>query len=154
MMVIDTNALVLLIIGLIDKNLILRHKRTSGFDINDFENLRFIVRKPSDIIVPNNVWTEVDNLLNGFRGIHESEYYLLLKKLIQGTTEEYIASVDLVNKNSFRTVGITDSVLLELSLATQHLITSDYELTNIARAKRVKVYNLHEQKIARKMKKR
>jgi rRNA maturation endonuclease Nob1 len=151
-MVIDTNALVLLIVGLIDKNLISRHKRTSGFDKKDFDNLRLIARKPSDIIVPNNVWTEVDNLLNGFRGIHKSEYYLLLKKLIQETTEEYIASVDLVNKDSFQTVGITDSILLELSLATQHLITSDYELTNIARSKRVKVYNLHEQKIARKMK--
>ena len=154
MTVIDTNAIVLLIVGLIDKNLINRHKRTSNYTKEDFNELSFLIRNPSLLIVPTNIWTVVDKLLNDFRGLHKSEYYLLLKNLIIKTTEEYIASQNIIEDKSFRTVGVTDSILLNLSIKSGHLITSDYALTNIARTKGVKVYNLQEQKMARKLKKK
>ncbi len=154
MTVIDTNALVLLIVGLMDKNLIQRHKRTSSYTKEDFNELSFLIKNPSLLIAPTNVWTEVDNLLNDFRGIHKSEYYLLLRNLIIKTTEEYLASQDIIENKSFQTIGVTDSILLDLSIKSGHLITSDYVLTNIARAKGIKVYNLQEQKMARQLNKK
>lgn len=151
MMVIDTNALVLLIIGLIDKSMILRHKRTSDYSIDDFNQLMLLIASPSMLIAPTNVWSEVDNLLNKFKGSHKSEYYLLLKKLIIETTEEYIMTQSIMETKAFQSIGVTDSILLELSIKTGRLITSDYDLTNIARNKGVRVYNLHEERMARKL---
>ncbi|MDF9800021.1 hypothetical protein OKW21_005284 [Catalinimonas alkaloidigena] len=59
---IDSNALVLLIIGLIDQNLIPKHKRTSIYRKKDFERLLNVIKDFNHLIVLPNIWTEVDNL--------------------------------------------------------------------------------------------
>lgn len=43
MIFVDTNALILLVVGLIDKSLISSHKRTSIYESVDFDNLAFLI---------------------------------------------------------------------------------------------------------------
>lgn len=74
MIVIDANALVLLVVGLMDKKLIAQHKRTSIYQVQDFEDLFNFIQDLSNVVVLPNVWTEVDNLLNKFTGLFKYEY--------------------------------------------------------------------------------
>lgn len=59
MKIIDTNALVLLLVGLIDPNLLKNHKRTSIYDEEDFREILNVLGNLEQVIVLSNVWTEV-----------------------------------------------------------------------------------------------
>ena len=77
MILIDSNALVVLLIGLMDMSLIGVHKRASIYEEQDFNDLLFVIESFDNLVVLPNVWTEVDNLLNDFAGDHK---YLYIEK--------------------------------------------------------------------------
>ena len=70
MIFVDTNAFILLIVGLIDKSLISSHKRISIYESIDFENLAFLMRDLEKVVITPNVLAEEDNLLNNFQKGH------------------------------------------------------------------------------------
>jgi len=68
MILIDANALVVLLIGIIDPRLFKTHKTTSIYEEQDYYDLLAIIGDLKNLVVLPNVWTEVDNLLNNFSG--------------------------------------------------------------------------------------
>ena len=82
MILVDSNAFVILVLGLMDKNLINKHKRTSIYEEIDYYNLIEIIGDDlSKIITLPNIWAEVDNLLNDFKGNYKYQYYYFVKFL-------------------------------------------------------------------------
>lgn len=145
MIIIDTNALVLLIIGCIDTKLITNHKRTSIYDEEDFNELITVIGDINQLIVLPNIWTEVDNLLNNF----SSYKYLYIQKLIKTineSTEKYLESNLVTNENSFYDLGLTDSLILKYAKNCRLLITSDSKLSDYAIANGISVYDLVKMK--------
>ena len=125
MIVIDTNALVILVLGLIDPRLIEEHKRASIYDAEDFDDLLTIIEDINQLVILPNVWTEVDNLLNGFTRQRKDDYVAVLAELVTQVSEEYIATSLATAEASFYDLGITDSLLLQLSRNHDLLITGD-----------------------------
>ncbi|ARV14929.1 hypothetical protein [Polaribacter sp. SA4-12] len=74
MILIGANSLIVLILGLINPNLISNHKRTSIYEEEDFYNLIGVIENLENLVILQNVWTEVDNLLNNFTGTYKSQY--------------------------------------------------------------------------------
>lgn len=74
MKLIDTNALLVLIVGSINPNLVNEHKRTSIYDEEDFYQLLYFIGNINTLCILPNVWTEVDNLLNNFNGRFKEAY--------------------------------------------------------------------------------
>ncbi len=74
MIVIDTNALILLIIGLILQKKIPEHKCLSIYEEQDFLDLVGIIGDINRLITLPNVLTEADNLLHGFTGEYKNSY--------------------------------------------------------------------------------
>jgi len=109
MILIDTNALVVLIIGLIDPNLLKNHKRTSIYDETDFRELLNIVGDLSEVVALPNVWTEVDNLLNGFSGSYKYRYINTISALVVSTTEKYIPAKTVIDRYEFYDLGLIDT---------------------------------------------
>lgn len=68
MKIIDTNSLIILVLGLMDPRMIDTHKRTSIYDKSDFKALLSIIGDLKTLVIIPNVWTELDNLLNSFQG--------------------------------------------------------------------------------------
>lgn len=66
MILVDSNALIVLLIGFIDPKLFETHKATSIYDEDDFYELLNVIGDLEEILVLPNIWTEVDNLLNTF----------------------------------------------------------------------------------------
>ena len=92
MILVDTNALILLLIGLIDVRLISTHKRTSIYDEQDFYDLQSIIQPIDKLVVLPNIWTEVDNLLNRFEGAHRYSYIQKITEIIKSTSEKFLES--------------------------------------------------------------
>ncbi len=145
MILIDTNAFIVLVLGIIDKNLIKTHKRTSIYEETDFFNLlNFVGEDLSKILVLTNIWTEVDNLLNDFKGDYKYKYYLTLKNLLEETTEQYFETNRLIENINLEYVGITDSIIIEVAKECKYLITGDSKLSDLAIANGIAVYDLVE----------
>lgn len=142
MILIDTNALIVLLIGLMDIRLINKHKRTSIYEAQDFEDLIAIIGNLDRLIVLPNVWTEVDNLLNNFGGEQKYQYINQTIEIMKSTSEKYIESMRGVENHSFYDLGLTDSLLLTHAKECELLITSDSSLSDYAIANGIKVYDV------------
>ncbi len=142
MKIIDSNALVVLLVGLTDPRLFKNHRRTSIYDENDFYELQDVIGDVSEMIVLPNVWTEVDNLLNDFSGNYKYSYISIFANLLRVSKEVYIPSDVAVEKYEFYDLGLTDSLILEKASTCQLLITSDSRLSDYAIANGIEVYDL------------
>jgi hypothetical protein len=142
MIVIDSNSLVVLLVGIIDPKLISTHKRTSIYTPQDFLDLLQVIREIENLIVLPNVWTEVDNLLNNFSGNYKWIYVNEIKNIINKTSEKYLQSKLGVDKLDFFDIGLTDSLIIELGKECDFIITSDSELSDFAIANGIKVYDM------------
>ncbi len=142
MKLIDTNALIILLIGIIDPKLFKTHKRTSIYEEQDFLDLVSFIGDLNKLVVLPNVWTEVDNLLNNFGRNYKEKYVEELTKIIKSTTEKFIESETATKSFGFFDLGLTDSLLLEYSSQCELLITSDSSLSDYAIANGIKVYDL------------
>jgi hypothetical protein len=92
MILVDSNALIVLLIGLIDPKLFKTHKATSIYDEDDFNDLLNVIGDLNQILVLSNIWTEVDNLLNTFGGNYKYSYIQKIREVIKITSENYIES--------------------------------------------------------------
>lgn len=142
MIFVDTNALILLVVGLIDRSLIKSHKRTSIYESIDFENLASLIGDFEKIVTTPNVLTEVDNLLNNFQKGHRWAYYQVLRELISKSSEKFIESKMIINLHPFFELGLADTGVLELSKNCDFLITGDSKLADYANAFGIKVVDL------------
>ena len=141
MILIDTNALVVLLIGHIDSKLINKHKRTSIYEEQDFYDLLSIIGSDKVVVLPN-IWTEVDNLLNNFGGNHKYQYIVKIIEMMKSTSEKFIDSLIGAESDSFIDLGLTDSLILKYAKECKLLVTSDSRLSDYAVANGIKVYDL------------
>lgn len=144
MIAIDTNTLLLLIIGQVDLRQLEKHKRISMFDRDDYEILLMEIRSFDNLLIIPNVWTEVDNLLNGFSGDLFYKYITIFKTISEKSTEKYLATNDLEIEDFWLRLGVTDLILLKVAKECEMLITIDSKLSDIATANGIKVFDLRK----------
>lgn len=130
--VIDANLLVLYVVGSVDRNLILRHRRVRHFSPEDFDRLSDILEEADRVYVTPNTLTETSNLLNVGRDHTRERVYDTLKELIEGSIEVIVPSVEAAQRSEFSRLGLTDSVLLEAISVERPLLTVDVELVRAA----------------------
>ncbi len=126
--ILDTNLLVLLIIGLTDRRFIAKHKRTRSFEVEDFELLTNALANYDQIIVTPHILTEASNLISQTDEPTTSAVRATLLKLLESQKEEFEASVEIAKHNSFLRLGLTDCAILRLIKEDISLITSDLDL--------------------------
>lgn len=146
MIVVDSNALVVLLVGLVDPKQISQHSRTSIYDEADFQDLLTLIDRYENILAIPNIWAEVDNLLNDFNGGHKDNYVAHIINLIQKSSERYLASTSVSLDYHFHPLGLTDTLILQLSKEAEFLITADSKLSDYAKSLGIQVYDLVEEK--------
>ncbi len=129
---IDSNLLVLLVVGSVDRGLISRHRRSRRFSPEDYDRLLALLEPLDRILVTPNTLTEASNLLSSSRDPRPMAY---LRALIEKTEEIVVASRDAVQNRMFVRLGLTDAALLEVVSAETPLITVDFDLYGAALAK-------------------
>lgn len=144
MLVIDTNALVVLLVGLVSPQQVGIHKRTTLFSKEDFDRLIHVINDFSQLIILPNVWTEVDNILNeSFKYEYKQKYIQNFRYITLNSTEKYLSTISITDKHEFSVLGVTDTLLLTLASETKNrLITSDSALSDHALSQGIEVYDM------------
>lgn len=126
--VVDTNLLVLLVVGLTDETLISTHKRTLSFVPEDFLLLRLLLEEYQQIVVTPHVLTETYNLVAQIGEPNRTHILHTLQTFIGSVEELPYPSKEAAFSSSFLRLGLTDSVILNVSQENLPLVTVDLDL--------------------------
>lgn len=133
--VVDANLLVLLIIGLYDRQRVSAFKRTKQYTIEDFDLLDRLLGQLERIVVTPGILTETSNLVG-------KEHLPVLRVLINRFEEQHTPSATLAAPPVFDRFGLTDAGIA--TLATRHLIlTADFPLAEMLRSRGHDVLNFN-----------
>ena len=136
---IDANLFVLLVVGATGRELISKHRRLRRFEAEDYERLLGLIGQVDRVFVTPNTLTEASNLLAQHGDPERSQFFSVLRNLIEKSEEVVVASAIASRNSLFGRLGLTDAALLEVVSAETPLVTVDLELYLAALAKGQKV---------------
>ena len=122
---IDSNLLLLYVVGSEDRDLIARHRRLEDYSAADYELLIDFLAPVSRVLVTPNALTETSNLIRQHRDPQRSQLMRRLRAIIQDSQEVVVASAKASDNPVFEGLGLTDAVLLEVATAETPLLTVD-----------------------------
>lgn len=124
---VDTNLLLLYVVGVYDPSRIEQWNRTSAFTEDDFELLDRLLHQFQTVATTPHVLTEVSNFLGHLedprRGCIE-----VFRRLIPELDETHRASEELCEHRYFRQFRLTDTGIAEISEDTYLVVTDDLPL--------------------------
>lgn len=140
--VLDTNVLVLLVVGAVDEKMVGKAKRTQHYSPKDYAVLVGLLELFQEVRTTPNILTEANNLvrqsLKGELGAQGAEIF---RRLAQGMlAESYFPSETAVESAAHAEFGLADSATFEL--CQEHnflLLTDDGPLTGYCKGKGVAV---------------
>ena len=139
----DANLLILLVVGLVDRDLIQTHKRTKSFEPADFDLLTSILAGYDEIVVTPNVLTETSNLLAQVREPARTRLMRQLALIVPTQREEYVASAEVTRHPDFVRLGLTDCGLLDVVGDELVMLTTDHDLYMAASRQNAKTINFN-----------
>lgn len=126
-----------------DPLLITKNKRTSIYNEKDYYNLCNIIGKLESLVVLPNIWTEVDNLLHYYYNKGYKDLYMsIIIQAIKNTSEKYLQSNIIERNSEFYDLGLTDTLILQHAKNCKLLITSDSMLSDYAKSRGIKVFDM------------
>ena len=125
---IDTNLLVLLVVGSAGKELIEKHRRLRDYSAEDYEILIKLLGRVEQVYVTPNTLTETSNLLAQHREPERSRFFDRLRFIIHESEEVVVASAQASSNKAFNRLGLTDAALLEAISPETPLVTVDLKL--------------------------
>ena len=125
---VDSNLLVLLVVGNVGRHLIRRHKRLQAFAIEDYEALLRLLNTVDQVYVTPNTLTETSNLLFQHREPDRSRFFEILYHIIHTSQEVIVASSAASSDDAFIRLGLTDAALLQTVSAKTPVVTVDVDL--------------------------
>ena len=147
-LLIDANLLLVWVLGLLDEDLIEKHKRTQAYRKEDWDDLRQFVIKFDSIITTPSVLTEVNNLLSfGITGKNRDDLSAMFCKMVtEDFDERYVEAKDIVTDSAFARLGLTDigiERIAQTKSPSVHVLTDDYQLHNLLLERGVDAYNFN-----------
>lgn len=142
---VDTNLLVLLIVGKTSMRFVDVHKRTRAYTIDDYILLESLVSGAVAHVTTPNILSETSNLIRQFDGRPLAAVMSVFKIFIRSCSEIYVPSKEAVEYRHFDRLGLTDSAILELQHGDVTLLTDDLDLYLASALSHKKVINFtHE----------
>ena len=129
---IDSNLLVLLAVGSVDRSQVGRHRRARSFVPEDYDRLVGIVDALERVLVTPTTLTEASNLLESR---NDCRFLAALRLIVEESEEVVVASADAVCNRAFLRLGLADVVLLEAISKARPLFTTDLDLFRAATAR-------------------
>jgi hypothetical protein len=129
-LLVDTNILLLYLVGSFDRKLVSRFKRTSQFTPEDFDLLAGLLSRFQRIVTTPNVLSEVSNLSGQLGEPARSKVLERFAAVVQLLDEHYLASTKACQAGPFIKLGLTDSAILLLAQDAYLVLTDDLKLHN------------------------
>jgi hypothetical protein len=126
--ILDSNLLVLWVVGNTAIDYIGSHKNLKNFTKADFDLLFKIVLAAPRVLATPNILTETSNLVRQFGQPGRDRITIRLGEIIQTIDEKYIDSKIAANRPDFKRLGLADSALLHALDKRYVLVTTDFDL--------------------------
>jgi hypothetical protein len=126
---IDTNLMLLLVVGNYRPQRVLTFKRTLQYTLDDFDLMTRLVEYFKHRFTTPNILTEVDNLA---RQLPQTEHHAVattMAKIVSGLFEIYLPSVDAFKEPSYSQIGLSDSITAQSAIEAL-VVTDDFRLSN------------------------
>jgi hypothetical protein len=121
-LLIDTNILLLYVVGSFGRDTIKRFKRTSSFDADDFDLLVRHIGNYSEIVVTGAILAEISNLLPDY--LHEAMAPTLMS-VVNDAVEEHAPAAQVVADRVFPRLGFTDSGIVRAANDRETTVMTD-----------------------------
>lgn len=140
---VDSNLLLLLLVGAYRKELISRFKRTDRFAVEDFQILLSFLDLFEEVVTTPNVLTEVSNLANQLPENEKAGFYKAFHFLAANWNERFLPSIDLLANAELRVLGLTDVAISVAGQSPVLVLTDDFRLAGKLRQAGVDVINFN-----------
>jgi hypothetical protein len=147
-LLIDTNLLLLLVVGAFAPEQIERFKRTRAYSIDDYVLLSGFAGGFAQLLATPNIRTEVSNLAGQLAEPARSGALAALGSLVLNVEEQYLASQGLVAEKDFLRFGLTDVGILTAARERVAVITDDLPLYARLASMGAEVTNFHHIRVA------
>ena len=131
-LLLDSNLLVLLVVGLANEGWIKSHKVLTAYKERDFRALKTLIGAFDTLCVTPNTLTECSNLSRQIGGSARRSISLVLGDLIRNATERHVSGIEVCEGEDFARLGLADAVLLALINKQMTLLTADLDLYGAA----------------------
>jgi predicted nucleic acid-binding protein len=143
-LLIDTNLLVLFVVGTAAKEYIAKHKKLTEFTVEDYDLLVKLIARASEVLVTPNTLTETSNLAAYINEPARSKVLDVLRMVSIDSQERYVPSSAAARRSEFIRLGLADAALLEATAAEKAtLLTADFNLYHAALAKGSQALNFN-----------
>lgn len=140
---VDTNILLLYVVGLANRKRILSFKRTKQFTPEDFDLLVQILKSFQRVVTTPNILTEVNSLANQLGEPERSKCLQIFGQTIARFEEIYKPSQQLAQLPEFQRFGLTDCGILNLAQRSYLVLTDDLRLAATLQRKGIDTVNFN-----------
>ncbi len=127
-LLVDTNLLVLYVVGLLGPRQITSFKRTSAYEPDDFDLLARVMERFETVATTPHVLTETSNLLGQLPGKTAAQGRAVLSQLVPLLHETHRPALVLSKHPQFQQFGLTDAGIDEVASGTYLVLTDDLPL--------------------------
>jgi hypothetical protein len=124
----DTNLLLVYLVGLIDRNLVPSFKRTEGYRTEDFDLLVTLISPVEKLITTPHVATEVHSLAGHLDGNAKYRFRDLFESIIPNVKESHRPAKQLCTGSAYKTFGLTDAAIHKIG-QRRLVLTDDFPLS-------------------------
>ena len=142
-LLVDSNLLLLFIVGLCDPARIVKFKRTAQFTVDDFECLKDFVGQFKQVVTTPSILTEVSNLLGHLPDKLACSFNEQFADDIKALHEHYTPSRELGGEEYFPRFGLTDTAILRAAGRDCLVLTDDFRLAQYLGSRNIDVINFN-----------
>ncbi|VVB94109.1 Uncharacterised protein [uncultured archaeon] len=142
----DTSPLLLILMGLYDKECITNFKRLSNknYKIEDYELLLQFIAKKKIIVTPH-ILTEVSNFATKLKENKFSEFIDANRPVLEKIDEEYVSKTNLLNETELIKFGFTDTSIVVAARKNNGLVlTDDFPLFGMCKKIGINAVHMNE----------
>ncbi len=141
---VDTNLLLVFVVGSYQPLYVSKHKNTRGYTSEDFYRLQKIVGSYKVRLTTPHILTEVSNLLAQSDGPVKSSCFQAFARVIGLLEELPVSATQISTRPHFAEFGLTDLGILEAAGSTHLVLTADSRLARYLAAAQIDVldYNV------------
>jgi hypothetical protein len=139
----DSNLLVLYVVGSFNPDLIQNFKRTQQFASDDFTTLAELVKQFRTVATTPHILTEVSNLLGQLPDHLRFACFGEFASKITLLDEEHPASADIAKIQEFIRFGLTDAAIFFLARGKYMVLTDNFRLSQYLASAGIDVLNFN-----------
>ena len=143
--IVDTNVLLLLLVGLLDRQLLRTFKRTNQYIPDDFDLLVQFLRQFHRLVATPHILTEVGNLGGQLKATARADFFRLLADFVTTIDEQSLPTREFpaVGEHLFPRLGVTDSLTILVARQNLPVLSDDFDLVQALHAAGVEAINFN-----------